>query len=115
MAFAPPGPAAAGFFVCDHPFAGAYQTELVSAQTREADLSRGLGGERIERLPLALPSGRLLAPPPLRASGGPGFRMVGPRPGAHGRGGEPTGELSRPGLPLGADASCAQAPFRTHS
>ena len=32
------------------------------AQAREADLSRCLGVERIERLPLALPSGRLIGP-----------------------------------------------------
>ena len=32
------------------------------AQTREADLSRCLGVERIERLPTALPSGRLVGP-----------------------------------------------------
>lgn len=32
------------------------------AQAREADLSRCLGVERIERLPIALPSGRLLGP-----------------------------------------------------
>lgn len=32
------------------------------AQAREADLSRCLGVEPIQRLPLALPSGRLLAP-----------------------------------------------------
>lgn len=32
------------------------------AQAREADLSRCLGVERIERLPTALPSGRLLGP-----------------------------------------------------
>ncbi|WP_342150406.1 hypothetical protein [Methylorubrum sp. SB2] len=32
------------------------------AQAREADLSRCLGVERIKRLPLALPSGRLIGP-----------------------------------------------------
>jgi len=32
------------------------------AQAREADLSRCLGVDRIERLPLALPSGRLISP-----------------------------------------------------
>ncbi|MBA9069914.1 hypothetical protein FHR71_003675 [Methylobacterium sp. RAS18] len=32
------------------------------ARAREADLSRCLGVERIERLPIALPSGRLLGP-----------------------------------------------------
>lgn len=32
------------------------------AQARESDLSRCLGVERIERLPLALPSGRLIGP-----------------------------------------------------
>ncbi|KAB7782890.1 hypothetical protein [Methylorubrum populi] len=32
------------------------------AQVREADLSRCLGVERIERLPIALPSGRLIGP-----------------------------------------------------
>ena len=32
------------------------------AEAREADLSRCLGVERIERLPIALPSGRLIGP-----------------------------------------------------
>lgn len=47
--------------------AGAYEivggpNAWTIAQTREADLSRCLGVERIERLPIALPSGRLLGP-----------------------------------------------------
>ncbi|ACK86464.1 hypothetical protein [Methylorubrum extorquens] len=47
--------------------AGAYNTDdgldaWGVAQAREADLSRCLGVERIERLPIALPSGRLLGP-----------------------------------------------------
>ncbi|KQT56108.1 hypothetical protein ASG52_24635 [Methylobacterium sp. Leaf456] len=44
------------------PFAADYQHDFGIAQARESDLSRCLGVERIERLPLALPSGRLLAP-----------------------------------------------------
>ncbi|WP_286159069.1 hypothetical protein [Methylobacterium sp. Leaf456] len=44
------------------PFAADYQPDFGIAQAREADLSRCLGVERIERLPLALPSGRLIGP-----------------------------------------------------
>lgn len=47
--------------------AGAYDTDdgpnaWTIAEAREADLSLCLGVERIERLPLALPSGRLVGP-----------------------------------------------------
>lgn len=49
------------------PYAGTYAADggpnaWGIAQAREADLSRCLGVERIERLPLALPSGRLIGP-----------------------------------------------------
>lgn len=44
------------------PFSEDYQPGYGIAQAREADLSRCLGVERIERLPLALPSGRLIGP-----------------------------------------------------
>lgn len=47
--------------------AGAYDTEdgpnaWTIAEAREADLSLCLGVERVQRLPVALPSGRLLGP-----------------------------------------------------
>ncbi|CAO4184616.1 hypothetical protein EEDFHM_04578 [Methylorubrum populi] len=44
------------------PNAGAHGDVRVIAQAREADLSKFLGVERIERRPLVLPSGRMLAP-----------------------------------------------------
>ena len=43
------------------PNAGAYGDAWVIARAREADLSKFLGVERIERHPLVLPSGRMLA------------------------------------------------------
>ncbi len=42
--------------------AGAYGDAWAVARAREADLSKFLGVERIERRPLILPSGRMLAP-----------------------------------------------------
>nr|WP_137831277.1 hypothetical protein [Methylobacterium sp. L1A1] len=55
------------FFETEAPNAEAYEivggpNAWTIAQAREADLSRCLGVERIERLPLALPSGRLIGP-----------------------------------------------------
>lgn len=44
------------------PNADAYGDAWAVAQVREADLSKFLGVERIERRPLLLPSGRMLAP-----------------------------------------------------
>lgn len=44
------------------PNAGAYGDAWAVARAREADLSKFLGVERIERRPLVLPSGRMLAP-----------------------------------------------------
>ncbi|MCP1547001.1 MULTISPECIES: hypothetical protein [Methylorubrum] len=44
------------------PNAGAYGDAWAIARAREADLSKFLGVERIERRPLVLPSGRMLAP-----------------------------------------------------
>lgn len=54
--------------------AGAYGDAWDIARAREADLSKFLGVEPIERRPIALPSGRMLAPvvkqrPALTASG----------------------------------------------
>lgn len=44
------------------PNASAYDNARAIARAREADLSKFLGVERIERRSLALPSGRMLAP-----------------------------------------------------
>lgn len=46
----------------EEPNAGAYGDAWAIARAREADLSKFLGVERIERRPLGLPSGRVLAP-----------------------------------------------------
>lgn len=50
------------FLAEEAPNAESHGDAWAIAQAREADLSRCLGVERIERLPLALPSGRLIAP-----------------------------------------------------
>lgn len=44
------------------PNAGAHSDAWAVARAREADLSKFLGVEQIERRPLVLPSGRMLAP-----------------------------------------------------
>ncbi|WP_437872010.1 hypothetical protein ACSD7O_07285 [Methylorubrum extorquens] len=46
----------------DAPNAGTYSDASAVARAREADLSKFLGVERLERRPLVLPSGRMLAP-----------------------------------------------------
>lgn len=63
------------------PNAGAYGDAWAIAQAREADLSKFLGVERIERRTLVLPSGRMLAPvaklSPAPARGGSVLATVG--------------------------------------